>query len=210
VGVGDPVAGGLVASISHPQGNTTGVTNLFPSIAGKWLELLKEVMPRLARVALIFNPDFSSGTYFAAIEAAAAQYAVTATRAPVRDAAEIERAIETFAAEPNGGLMILPPMRDDGDYELVNRLAVRHRLPTIHASRVPVTAGGLMSYGPNGADLERRGAFYVDRILRGAKPGDLPVEFPTKFQLAINLKTAKAIGLDIPPTLLALADEVIE
>ena len=208
VGVGDPVSGGLVASISHPEGNSTGITNLFASIAGKWLELLKEVAPRLTRVALVFNPEFSSGTYFASIEAAAAQYAVTAVRAPVRNAAEIERAIEAFAAEPNGSLMVLPPLRDDSDVKLVNRLALLHRLPSIYSSRLAVIAGGLMSYTTG--DIYRQAASYVDRILRGAKVSELPVQFPTKFELVVNLKTAKAIGLTVPPTLIGRADEVIE
>jgi putative ABC transport system substrate-binding protein len=208
-GVGDPVSGGLVASISHPEGNSTGITNLFPSVAGKWLELLKEFAPRVARVALVFNPELSSGTYFASIEAAAAQYAVTAIRAPVRNAAEIDRAVEAFAAEPNGGLMVLPPLRDDSDFKLINQLALRHRLPTIYSSRLAVIAGALMSYG-TGDLIYRQAASYVDRILRGAKVSELPVQFPTKFELVVNLKTAKAIGLEIPATLLARADEVIE
>ncbi len=206
---GDPVATGLLGSLSRPEGNATGFSAAVPSIAGKWLELLKEAVPRVTRVELIFDPG-STGVYFAPIEAAAAQYAVAATRAPVRDGAEIERAIAAFAAEPNGGLIVLPPPRLSADRELINRLAIRHRLPAIYFDRRYAAEGGLMSYGTDTADLFRRGASYVDRILRGAKVSDLPVQFPTKFELVINLKTARAMGLEIPPLLLARADEVIE
>jgi putative ABC transport system substrate-binding protein len=210
VAVGDPVANGLVGSLSRPDSNTTGVTNLFPSVAGKWLELLKEASPHIARAALLFNPEIVDRNYLPAIEAAATQYAVTTVRIPIRDASEIERAIESFAAEPNGSLIVVPPLVGP-DQEWVSRLALRHRLPAIYANRVYAVEGGLMSYGPDLADLFRRGgASYVDRILRGAKPGDLPVQFPTKFELVVNLKTAKAIGLTIPEIFLLRADEVIE
>jgi putative tryptophan/tyrosine transport system substrate-binding protein len=211
VQVGDPVASGVVGSIARPEGNTTGITNLFPSIAGKWLELLKEAAPHVTRVALIFNPDFSvTENYLAAIEAAAAALTVKAIRTPVRSATDIERAIDAFAAEANGGLIQVPPQAVHANRELIVRLARRHRLPAMYNDRLHVADGGLVSYGPDSLDLYRLAASYVDRILRGAKPGDLPVQFPTKFDLVINLKTAKAIGLAIPATLTARADELIE
>jgi putative ABC transport system substrate-binding protein len=208
---GDPVTAGLVGSISRPDGNTTGFPSLLPSMGGKWLELLKEAVPRMARVALVFNPELSRGTYFDSIEAAAAQYGVTAIRTPVRNTIEIERALEAFAAEPNGGLIIVPPPLLNTDNELIKRLAVHYRLPTIWAGSRGAEEGGLISYGGNIPDLFRRGgASYVDRILRGAKINDLPVQFPTRFELVINLKTAKALGLTVPQSILLSADEVIE
>jgi putative tryptophan/tyrosine transport system substrate-binding protein len=210
VSVGDPVASGLVGSTARPEGNTTGFTNLFPSIAGKWLALLKEAAPHVSRFALIFNPQFPvTGIYLDAIDKPAATLAVKAIRTPVRSASEIERAIEAFATEPNGGLIVIPPPLDRADRELIVRLTTHHRLPTMSPDR-QYGEGSLMTYGPDGVDLYRGAASYVDSILRGAKPHDLPVQFPTKFKLVINLKIAKAIGLDVPPTLRALADEVIE
>jgi putative ABC transport system substrate-binding protein len=209
--VGDPVASGVVRSIARPEGNVTGVTNLFPSIAGKWVELLKEAAPHVVRVALVFNPELpATERYLAEIEAAAAVLAIKAIRTPVRGAAEIEGAIHLFAISQNGGLIMVPPVLAGADRELVLRLAKRHRLPVVSTDRFYAAAGDLISYGPDSVDLFRSAAYYVDRILRGAKPGELPVQFPTKFELVINLKTAKAIGLDIPPTLRARADEVIE
>ena len=214
VQVGDPVSSAVLETIGRPEGNTTGITNLFPSIAGKWLELLREAVPQTARVALIFNPELPvTETYLAAIEAAAATLAVKSIRAPLRTAggaAEIEPAIDAFAAEPNGGLVIVPPNPVAADRQLILRLAGQHRLPTISTDKHYVAEGCLMSYGPDSIDLYRSAASYVDRILRGAKPGDLPVQFPTKFELAINLRTAKALGLDIPWFLQQRADEVIE
>jgi putative ABC transport system substrate-binding protein len=210
VQVGDPVASGVVGSIARPEGNTTGITNLFPSIAGKWLELLKETAPHVTRVALIFNPEFQfpvGEIYLATIEAAAAALNVKAIRIPIHSAAEIERAIKAFATEPNGGLILVPPPPVDANRDLVMRLATQYRLPEI--SNRYAAEGGLMSYGPDDADMYRRAASYVDRILRGAKPGELPVQFPTKFELVINLRTAAAIGLTIPESLLFRADEVI-
>jgi putative tryptophan/tyrosine transport system substrate-binding protein len=208
--VGDPVAGGLLKNIARPEGNATGITGLFQSLPGKWLELLKEAAPRTARVALVFVPGIVVEHYFAAIDAAADVLGVKTTRTPYRNAAELERAIDAFAAEPNGALVIVPPPPRGGNRELINRLALKHRLPTISANRFDAADGVMMSYGPDGLDLYRRAASYVDRILRGEKPGDLPVQFPTKFELVINLKTAKAIGLTIPETFLVRADEVIE
>jgi putative ABC transport system substrate-binding protein len=204
--------GGVVKNISRPEGNITGISSRYPSIAGKWLQLLKEAAPRLARVAMIFPPEGSAGmreggVYRAPIEAAATLSGVQPIWIPFQTAAELERGIAAFAAEPNGGLI---PAPTQDDYREVYRLADQYRLPTIYQVAQNVREGGLMSYGANGPDLIRQWASYVDRILRGAKPSDLPVQFPTKFELAINLKTAKAIGLEIPPALLGLADEVIE
>jgi putative ABC transport system substrate-binding protein len=210
VAVGDPVASGIVRSIARPEGNTTGVTNLFSSIAGKWLALLKEAAPHLTRFGLIFNPEFPvTNIYLNAVDMAAATLAVKAIRTPVSSATEIERAIEAFATEPNGGLIVIPPPFIDADRELILRLATRHRLPTMWTSR-DYGAGSLMSYGSDVAYLYGSAASYIDGILHGANPGDLPVQFPTKFNLVINLKTAKALGLSIPLDLLARADEVIE
>jgi putative ABC transport system substrate-binding protein len=208
--VGDPIAGGLLKSVSKPEGNTTGATNYFPSLGGKWLELLKEATPSVSRVALIFNPDISTGAYFAPLEAAASQFAVSAMRTPYRDAADLVRAIDAFAAGPNGGLIVLPPAPIVGNRALINRLAVQHALPAMHTDRSFTAEGGLMSYGIVGRDEYRRSASYVDRILRGAKPSELPVQFPTKFELIVNLKTAKAMGLSLPEGFLLRADELIE
>ncbi|HKD28563.1 MAG TPA: ABC transporter substrate-binding protein [Xanthobacteraceae bacterium] len=208
--VGDPVANGFVTSISHPGGNTTGFTNLFPSIAGKWLELLKEAAPRIDRVALVFNSKVRPEIYLTPIEAAATAIGVKTIRTPVRDAADIQSALDAFAAEPDGALILVPPTLLGADREVIFRLARQHRLPAFSYDRLQLAEGSLMSYGPDLDDLWRRAASYVDRILRGEKPGDLPVQFPTKFDLVINLKTAKAIGLEIPRKLLARADDVIE
>ena len=208
--VANPVGAGFAASLARPGGNITGFTNFEPSMGGKWLELLKEVAPRVARTAAIFNPETHSGQYWQSIEAAAPSLAVTFTRAPVRDAAEIERTIEAFARDPNGGLLVMPDSFTLTHRELIVALAERRRLPSIYAFRVFPASGGLLSYGIDQVEIFRRIAAYVDRILRGANPGELPIEGPTKFELAVNLKTAKALGLTVPPTLLARADEVIE
>jgi putative tryptophan/tyrosine transport system substrate-binding protein len=212
---GDPVASGILTNIARPEGNTTGVTDLFPSIGGKWLELFKEAIPRLARVALIFNPDFRTEFILTAIEAAAARYSVKAIRIIVRNSAEIAPAIDAFATEPDGGIIVVPPVQIlPSATQMIARLALQHRLPTFYSAKLPGVAdqGGLMSYGAADiADLFRRsGPDYVDRILRGAKPSELSVQFSTKFELVINMKTAKAIGLTIPEPFLLRADEVIE
>jgi putative tryptophan/tyrosine transport system substrate-binding protein len=209
---GDPISNGLVTNVARPEGNVTGVTNLFPSLGGKWLELLKEVKPNLASVALVFNPEFLNGATLGAIEAAAGRSGVRAIRIAVRDRAEIAPALDAFAAEPDGAIIPVAPIGAiPGAVELINQIALRHRLPTIHGDRTLLASGGLMSYGAVAADLFRYGApDYVNRILRGSKPSDLPVQFATKFELVINLKVARAIGLDLPPLLLARADEVIE
>jgi putative ABC transport system substrate-binding protein len=210
-GVGDPVLNGLVPSLARPEGNITGVTNPFFSIGGKWVELLKEGVPRLATVAVIFNPEFTTSQgWFVAIDEAAAMLGVKAIRIPVRDPAGIEHAVGTIAAEPDSGLMVAPPGLVGAGREMLFRQVAQRRLPAVYQSKAYALDGGLMSYGADAADLFRQSSTFVDRILRGAKPGELPVQVPTRFELAINLKTAKAMGLEIPPMLLAPADEVIE
>jgi putative tryptophan/tyrosine transport system substrate-binding protein len=203
-------------NIARPEGNATGFPDTFCSLGGRWLQLLKDAAPRLARVAVIFNPDLNrriqgGGCYAAPINAGAPVLAIQVAWMPYRTAAELDRAIDAFAAEPNGGLLLLPPNGHFGAVrETIYRLATEHRLPTIYSQSDFVKDGGLMSYGANYADLIRQSASYVDRILRGTKPGDLPVQLPTKFEFVINLKTAKTLGLTIPETLLATADEVIQ
>jgi len=210
-GVGDPVASGLVTTLNRPGSNVTGITNVFFSLGGKWLELLKEIAPRITRVAIMYHSELSAREdWFAPIEEAAPMFDVTLTRMPVRNPGEIESAIEPFAAEPNGALIIVPPGLVGSDRDLALRLARDRRLPAIYHSRTYSIDGGLMSYGADSADLFRQSATYVDRILRGAKPGELPVQFPNKFELVINRGTAKSMGLSIPPMLIARADEVIE
>jgi putative tryptophan/tyrosine transport system substrate-binding protein len=202
-GGGDPVKTGLVRNVAQPEGNTTGFANAFNSLGGKWLQLLKEAAPRVTRVAIIFDPERSLGGFLDSIDAAAAELAVTVIRVPVRNGSEIERAIETFAAEPNGGLIIpgVPPSTND--FRAIRRLALQHRLPLVFQGD---EEGVLISYHVDSYDLARGAASYIDHILRGAKPSELPVQYPTKFRLVINLKTAKAIGLTIPDTLLLRAD----
>jgi putative ABC transport system substrate-binding protein len=207
VSVGDPVANGYVDSLSRPGGNTTGITNLFFSIAGKWVELLKDAAPRLEGVAYFYNGVFDMAGYWAAIEASAMKLAMRRRRILVKDAADIERAIDAFDAEPNWGL-IVGPQSTVADRELIYRLAIQHRLPTITTTKYLISDGGLMSYGPNEDDLHRRAASYVDRILRGAKVSELPVEFPTKFQLVIKVSSARTIG--ISESFLLRADELID
>jgi putative ABC transport system substrate-binding protein len=209
---GSAEIGGVVRNISRPEGNITGISGGYLSIAGKWLQLLKEAAPRLARVAMIFYPEGSAGmreggVYRAPIEAAATLSGVQPIWIPFHTAAELERGIAAFAAEPNGGLIPAPAL---DDWREVHRLALQYRVPAIYWGARFAREGGLMSYGASGPDSVRQWASYVDRILHGAKPGDLPVQCPTKFELVINLKTARAIGLEIPATLIARADEVIE
>jgi putative ABC transport system substrate-binding protein len=209
--ISDPVGSGFVASLSHPGGNVTGFTPAEFSMYGKSLEVLKEAAPHVARVAVILNPEQrpQAGMWHA-IEAVAPSFRLQLTAAPVRNAAEIERAIDVFAREPNGGLLVLPNPVNEANRKLIIGMAIRHRLPAVYAYRFFVTDGGLISYGVDLADQYRRAASYVDRILRGETPANLPIQQPTKFALVVNLKTAKALGLEVPPTLLALADEVIE
>jgi putative ABC transport system substrate-binding protein len=209
-GVGDPVASGVLTNIARPEGNATGVTNYFPSMGGKWLELLKEAVPRVSRIGPMFNPDISTGAYFAALEAAAAQFSVMLVKIPYRDAADIVHTIDAFSAEPNGGLILMPPGPSGENRALINRLAVQHMLPMMVLVPEFAAEGSLISYGPNNRDIMRRTASYLDRILRGAKPAELPVQFPTKFELIVNLKTAKAMGLTISESVLLRADELIE
>jgi putative ABC transport system substrate-binding protein len=207
--VADPVGSGYVASLARPGGNVTGFAASEFGISAKWLELLKQIAPRVTRVAVVRDPTIASGSgQFGAIQAVAPSFGVEVRPVDARDAQEIERAVTAFAPEPNGGLINVAGAIVHR--ELVIKLAARHRLPAVYAFRYYVTGGGLISYGPDTVDPYRRAAGYVDRILKGEKPADLPVQAPTKYELVINLKTAKALGLTVPPTLLARADEVIE
>jgi putative tryptophan/tyrosine transport system substrate-binding protein len=212
-GAGDVVANGIVKSLAHPEGNITGVTNLFISIGGKWLGLLKEAVPALQRVALVESEIAGVGGasgYLPSIEAAARVLDVQTSQIRYLNGVDLVRATDAFAAKPNGGLIILPPSPTPANREVILQLAAQHRLPTITFIKTFAAEGVLMTYGSHVPDLWRRAASFVDRILRGAKVGELPIEFPTKFELVINLKTAKALGLTIPDTLLATADEVIQ
>jgi len=211
VQITDPVGSGFVESLARPGGNITGFTVAEFSMFGKLLEALKDVTPLVTRVGVVLNPDQAPQLgMWRAIEGAAPALKVQLMPAGVRDVAGVERAIDLFAREPNAGVIVLPSPLTEGNRKLVIALAARHRLPAAYAFRHFVTDGGLMSYGVDLADQYRQAASYVDRILRGEKPAELPVQQPTKFELAINLKTAKALGIDVPPTLLARADEVIE
>jgi putative ABC transport system substrate-binding protein len=207
-GIGE-IADDVVKNPSHPEENTTGYTNLFASIGSKWLELLKEAVPSITHVAVLANPDADSGRFPLSIEAAAPALHVQASRISVRDTASMKSAIAAFAAEPNGGLIPSPPAAAIAPREFIG-LAAQYRLPVIYQNRGFAAIGGLMSYGSAATEFVRGAATYVDRILRGAKVNELPVQFPTKFYLTINLKTAKALGLTVPPALVARADEVIE
>jgi putative ABC transport system substrate-binding protein len=210
--VNDPVEQGFVSSLAHPAGNITGFMFIDFQMVGKWLEMLKEVAPGVSRAVLMFNPDTAPHyyVYLRSFEAEPRSVAIEVTAAPVRDTAEIEAAFAKLGREPGGGLIVAPDAFTIVHHPLFIRLAQQHRLPAVYNLRTYVAQGALMSYGPDPYDLFRRSASYVDRILKGAKPADLPVQQPTKFELAINLKTAKALGLQIPDKLLALADEVIE
>lgn len=211
VQVADPVKLGFVATLARPGGNITGFTTFEYSIGGKWLELLKDTAPGTTRVAVIFDPrNPTQAQYVQGIEASAPSFGVHLILAPVRDAAELERAIDAFAQEPNGGLIVAPNIVTILHRDLIIALAARHRLPAVYPYRVFTTGGGFMSYGIDLDDTYRRAASYVDLILKGAKPGDLPVQLSSKFELVINLKTAKALGLTIPEPFLQRADEVIE
>jgi putative ABC transport system substrate-binding protein len=199
----DPATQGTLQNIARPEGNTTGFTGTVDSIGGKWLELLKEAAPHITRVALVFNPQTGNVGLFPAIEAAAPLLGVEVIKARVRDPLETVRAIDAFAVESNGGLLVVPVLANDS-YQILHRLAAQHRLPSIHFIRSRVADGGLMSYATDTLDIYRRAPAYVDRLLRGTKVGELPVQFPTKFELVVNLKTAKAIGLNIPDSFLLL------
>jgi putative ABC transport system substrate-binding protein len=211
--VSDPVGERFVESLARPGGNVTGFTNVEFSLTGKWLELLKEIAPGIKRVAFIFDPKLAPGGgsyYTRLIEASTATSAVVPTVAPVHDAVEIERAIGEFVREQNDGLVVLPDATTLGHRELIVALAARHRVPAIYAFRDIVVDGGLISYGIDVVEQYRQAAGYVDRILKGAKPAELPVQLPAKFEMTINLKTAKTLGLDVPLLLQQRADEVIE
>ena len=210
-GIADPVAAGYVESLARPGGNATGFTVYEYSIGGKWLELLKQVAPQVTRVAVLRESGIAAGPgLFGAMQALAPSFGLELRPIDVRDAAEIERGIATFAQGSNSGLIVSGSPAQSAHRDLIASLAAKHRLPAIYNARFFAAAGGLISYGADFLDQSRRAASYVDRILKGEKPVDLPVQAPTKFELVVNLKTAKALGLTVPPTLLARADEVIE
>jgi putative ABC transport system substrate-binding protein len=207
----DPVGAGFVASLAKPAGNATGFTVYEYSMSGKWLELLKEIASRVTRAAVLRDPAVASGIgQFGAVQIVAPSFGVELIAVDIREAGEIERAVAAFASGSNGGLIVTASALGTAHRELITTVAARHKLPAVYPSRPFVTAGGLISYGPDLLDQFRRAAGYVDRILKGEKPADLPVQAPTKYELVINLKAAKALGLEMPPTLLARADEVIE
>jgi putative ABC transport system substrate-binding protein len=210
-GVADPVAAGFVDSLARPGGNATGFLLFEYGLSGKWLELLKQITPSVTRVAVLRDLATPSGpAQFGVIQAVSPSLRVEVSPVNMRDAPEIERAVAAFAHSPNGGLIVPGSGSAAVHRELIIMLAARHRLPAVYSQRFYVAAGGLISYGPDHVDQFRRAAGYVDRILKGEKPADLPVQAPTKYELVINLKTAKALGLTVPDTVLARADEVIE
>ena len=209
--VPDPVGSGLVARLSRPGGNATGFMQFEYSLSGKWLELLKQIAPGVTRAAVLRDPTVTAGIgQFAVIQAVAPSVGVEVSPIDTNNAAEIERAVSDFAREPNGGLIVTAGASVITQRELIVSIAARHKLPAVYFTRDNVSIGGLISYGADFTDMYRRAASYVDRILKGEKPADMPVQAPTKYDLVINLKTAKALGLTIPPTLLSRADEVIE
>jgi putative tryptophan/tyrosine transport system substrate-binding protein len=208
----DPVGTGVVGSLARPGGNVTGFAGYEPSLAGKWVEMLKEIAPAVTRVALLFNPETSlhAERYMSFIETSALSFGMQANAAPIRSVTEMETAIEAQARSPGGGLVVQPDTFTFSNRVPLIALAARYRLPATYGLRGQALDGGLLSYGSDATDLYRRAASYVDRVLRGEKPGELPVQNPIKFELVINLKTAKTLGLTVPDRLLALADEVIE
>jgi len=209
--VTDPVGGGMVESLSQPEGNATGFMLFEYGLSGKWVELLKQIAPGVTRAAVLRDPSLTHGIgQFAIIQAVAPGVGVEVRPINVRDPAEIERAVARFASVPNGGLIVTASPSGPVHRDLIIALAARHKLPAVYVGRFFATAGGLISYGPNFTDPYRQAAGYVDRILRGEKPADLPVQAPTRYELVINMKTARALGLIVPPALLARADEVIE
>jgi putative tryptophan/tyrosine transport system substrate-binding protein len=209
--VPDPVGAGFVESMSRPGGNITGFTSYDYGVGAKWLELLKEIAPNLTRVAVIRDPGITAGIgLWGAIQSVAPSFGVELRPIDVRDASEIERALAAFARSQNSGLIITGSAHTVKHRDLIIALAAKHRLPAIYYDRYFATAGGLVSYGPSDVEEHRLAAGYVDRILKGEKPADLPVQMATKYEFVINLKTAKALGIAVPPTLLARADEVIE
>jgi putative tryptophan/tyrosine transport system substrate-binding protein len=207
----DPVGAGFVNSLARPGGNVTGFTGFEYGISAKWLELLKEIAPRVTRAAVIRDAAIASGTgQWGALQSVAPSFGVELSPVNMSDAGEIERAVAAFVRSPNGGMILTASTLAVIHRELIITLAARYRLPVVYWNRFYVTAGGLISYGPDSIDPHRRAAGYVDRILKGEKPADLPVQAPTKYELAINLKTAKTLGLDVPTSLIARANEVIE
>jgi putative ABC transport system substrate-binding protein len=207
----DPVASGLISSLAKPGGNVTGFTAVEYAIVGKWLGLLKEIAPAIERVALLGNPEVVfTKNFFREFEGIAPSFAVKPIAAEVRNSADIEHAIEALASEPNGGLLTVPEFTASIHRDLIFKMAIKHQLPAVYPFRFFTVDGGLASYGPDQADQYQRAASYVDHILRGTKPADLPVQAPTKFEFVINQMTAKMLGLTVPPTLLSRADEVIE
>ena len=211
VNVPDPVGAGFVETLARPGGNATGFMNFEYGISGKWLELLKEIAPGVTRVAVLRDSALAAGSgQLGAIQSVAPSFKVELRPIDVRDVGEIERALAAFARASNGGLIVTGSSLAVVHRDLIVTLAARHKLPAVYFQRVYVTDGGLISYGPDFIDQYRRAAGYIDRILKGEKPADLPVQAPTKYELVINLNTARALGLEVPPTLLARADEVIE
>jgi putative ABC transport system substrate-binding protein len=211
VNVSDPVGAGFIESLARPGGNLTGLLQYEAGIFGKWLAMLKEIAPRIARVALLANPALAGYEYLVrSAEAAAPSLAIEVLRSPVANAADIERSIESVARVPDSGLLLPPESTTILHRDLVIALAARHRLPAVYSARFWVTAGGLMSYGTDQIDLFGHAASYLDRILRGADPTQLPVQAPTRYETTLNLKTAQALGLEVPASLLVRADEVIE
>jgi putative tryptophan/tyrosine transport system substrate-binding protein len=210
VQVTDSVGQGFVTNLARPGGNMTGFEFVEFSVGGKWLELLKEAAPAVTRVAVMYNPQTSPAGYLPSLRSAAATLRVEVTEAPVRDDSEIERAVSAASERPGGGLTVMPDPFMAAHRAPIIALAARHCLPVMYNRRIYVMDGGLMAYGTDVVELFKTAAGYVDRILKGADPGELPVQRPTKFELALNLKTAKALGLEFPPKVLALADEVIE
>jgi len=209
--IGDPVGGGFVDSLARPGGNATGFTQIEYGLAGKWVELLKQIAPTVTRVAVLRDPGLAAGIgSFAVIQSVAPSIGVDVSAINMRDPREIEQDITRFASSPNGGLILTGSALSVIHHDLVIALAAQHKLPAVYYRRYFVTSGGLISYGSDVAEQYRGAAGYVDRILKGEKPADLPVQAPTKYELVINLKTAKALGLAVPPSLLARADEVIE
>jgi len=211
VSLSDPIGSGFITSLARPGGNLTGLTTFEPTIAGKWLSMLKEVAPRIKRAAFVANPEINSyDFYLRAAQAPAAALAIELVPRPIKNVTEITNVIEDFARVPDSGLIVPPDILTATHGELIVALAARHRLPAVYAFGYLVSAGGLMSYGTDRVDEMRQAASYIDRILRGDKPADLPVQTPTRFETVVNLKTAKALGVTVPSALLLAADEVIE
>jgi putative ABC transport system substrate-binding protein len=210
-GVADPIGSGFTASLSRPGGNLTGLLQYEEGITGKWLAMLKEIAPNLTRAAFLANPKTAAFDYFLrSAKTLAPSLAIDLVPLPIENPTDIERSVEAFAREPNGGLFLPPDTTTVVHRDQIIALAARHRLPAVYALRIFVAAGGLMYYGTDFVELYRQSASYVDRILHGAKPAELPVQTPTKFETVVNLKTARALGLTVPPGLLVAADEVIE